>query len=92
MGEEAPAKWGVTELRVRLQELEEQHGIVRQTGRSRTKSVLVEFCQKELLIPLSGNETIPQLNKKAMDRVYQIAELSGQDWGSASMQAFLTRK
>ena len=94
LGEEPPAKWRMTELRVRLEELEEEHGIVRQTGRSRTnlqewtvklnkagtkKSVLVEFCQKELLIPLSGNETIPQLNKKAMDRIYQIAELSGQD-------------
>ncbi|CAK8999760.1 unnamed protein product [Durusdinium trenchii] len=96
--EEPPAKWGVTELRVRLEELEEEHGIVRQTGRSRTdlqewtvklnkagpkKSVLVEFCQKELLIPLSGNETIPQLNKKAMDRIYHLpdcrAEWAGPD-------------
>ena len=25
------------------------------------------FCQKKLLVSLSGNETIPQLNRKAMD-------------------------
>lgn len=79
LGEEPPAKWGVTELRVRLQELEEEQGVIRQSGRVCTslqewtvKLNLVEFCQSEL-------RTIPQLSWKAMDGIYQIAELDGQD-------------
>lgn len=66
----------MTELRVRLQELEEEQGIVRATGKPRTdlqewvirlnkaskkKADLIQFSSKELLLPLTGNETVPAL-------------------------------
>ncbi|CAK9018302.1 CCHC-type domain-containing protein [Durusdinium trenchii] len=79
LGEEPPTKWTNSELRVRLQELEEEKGIVRAHGKVRTshqswmvrlgkankkKNDLVVFCQNDLQLHLEWTETVPQLEKK----------------------------
>ena len=83
MGEEPPTKWTNSELRVRLQELEEEKGIVRAHGKVRTshqswmvrlgkankkKNDLVVFCQNDLQLHLEWTETVPQLEKKAVEK------------------------
>lgn len=94
LGEEPPSKWTNTELRVRLLELEEEQGITRTKGKIRTshqgwmvelnkhskkKADLIQFCQSKLQLPLEGTETMPQLEKKAVEKIYAISEPSGKD-------------
>ncbi|CAK8988241.1 CCHC-type domain-containing protein [Durusdinium trenchii] len=76
------------------QELEEEKGIIRAHGKVRTshqswmvrlgkankkKADLIAFCQNDLLLHLEGTETIPQLEKKAVEKIYTISESDGRD-------------
>ena len=84
LGEEPPESWGVVELRCRLGELEEMHGILRQRGTvksplqqmvvklntaTKKKSALQAFAQ-ELGITNVGNSTVGQLQKTCLERIY----------------------
>lgn len=94
LGEEPPASWKVTGLRVRLMELEEEQGITRHSGKVKTdlqgwvlklnaaakkKSNLQGFCQTELGLTVSMNETIVQLQKAAMERIYLVSKIDSTD-------------
>ena len=88
LGEEAPEKWTVMELKIRITEIEEERGISKKDRNktelqlwtrklsmaSRKKAELQAFCKAELGMSLTHNETIPQLQKGAMERIYQNAE------------------
>lgn len=88
LGEEAPEKWTVMELKIRIAEIEEERGISKKDRNktelqlwtrklsmaSRKKAELQAFCKSELGMSLTFNETIPQLQKGAMERIYQNAE------------------
>lgn len=88
LGEEAPEKWTVMELKIRISEIEEEKGISKQDRNktelqiwtrklsmaSRKKADLQAFCKTELGMSLTFNETIPQLQKAAMERIYQKSE------------------
>ena len=85
-GETPPKSWTVPELRTRLAQLHDEHGVVpgkpAQTDlrkwviklnvASKKKTTLQEFCQS-LKIPLTMTETIAQLQKIAMTRIYEIS-------------------
>eukprot|EP00435_Cladocopium_sp_Y103_P060537 s526_g22.t1 len=88
LGEEPPTAWGTVELRCRLAELEEAHGIIRQSGKTKTplqqwvvklntatkkKCVLEEFAQQELGITNVGNSTMTQIQKAGMERIYVMS-------------------
>ncbi len=104
-GEVPPKTWGVTELKNRLLELEEEHGIVRVKGRVTTdlqawtvklnkaatkKAQLQAFCQQELGLTISWNETIDQLKRLAMEKIYYVSDLSPQDGVGFGAHASLT--
>ena len=46
---------------------------------SKTKKLLQMWCQNTLGMPISGNETIPQLQRAAMTRIYQETTPDAQD-------------
>lgn len=104
-GEVPPKSWGVTELKNRLQELEEEHGIVRVKGRVTTdlqswtvklnkaaskKAHLQAFCQQELGLTITWNETIDQLKRLAMEKIYYVSKPSPQDGVGFGTHASLT--
>ena len=81
LGEDPPAEWRVMELRNRLAELEEEKGVTRQTGKTKTnlqewvvrlnyaakkKVTLQQFMQNDLHMSLTGNETMAFLVSWAM--------------------------
>ncbi len=91
-GETPPAKWTVPELRTRLLQLQEEHGVtkekkktdmkqwvVRLNTASKKKAELQEFCRRELGLHVNGNETIAQLQKEAMIKIYQVSVPEPQD-------------
>ena len=94
LGEDPPAKWTKAELQHRLSELYVEKDVVPpgqkpQTAlrqqviamntNSKTKKLLQMWCQNTLGMPVSGNETIPQLQRAAMTRIYQETTPDGQD-------------
>lgn len=104
-GEVPPKSWGMTELKNRLLELEEEHGVVRAKGRVTTdlqawtvklnkaatkKAHLQAFCQEELGLTLTMNETIDQLKRFAMEKIYYLSKASPQDGVGFGAHASLT--
>ena len=94
LGEDPPAEWRVMELRNRLAELEQEKGVTRQTGKTKTnlqewvvrlnyaakkKVTLQQFMQNDLHMSLTGNETMAQLTKKAMDQIHIQSTPNGND-------------
>ena len=92
LGEEPPAKWGLTELKVRLLELEQELGVSSQKRQvtplqqmtralnkaSTKKANLQQFCE-ELGMSNVSNSTITQLQKGAMDRIYMQSKADASD-------------
>lgn len=92
LGEEPPVKWGLTELKVRLLELEQELGVSSQKRQvtplqqmtralnkaSTKKATLQQFCE-ELGITNVANSTITQLQKCAMDRIYMQSKADASD-------------
>jgi hypothetical protein len=92
LGEEPPAKWGLTELKVRLLELEQELGVSSQKRQitplqqmtralnkaSTKKANLQQFCE-ELGMSNVSNSTITQLQKSAMDRIYMQSKADVSD-------------
>ena len=94
MGEEPPAHWTLIELKVRLSELEEEHGVTKVKGRKQTslqlwmvrlneakkrKPSLVEFAKTELGLTISSNATMDQITKEAVEKIYLISQPSEND-------------
>eukprot|EP00435_Cladocopium_sp_Y103_P012054 s2360_g3.t1 len=93
LGETPHAKASKMELRSRLMELYEEKGIsygpkqkteLRQgvillNQLSRKKIELQKWCQDTLQIHLTGQETIPQLQRVAMTKLYQTTKPDGSD-------------
>ncbi|CAK9018632.1 unnamed protein product [Durusdinium trenchii] len=91
-GETPPAKWTVTELRSRLLQLHEEHGInlsknkrtelremvIQLNKASARKSTVAQHCA-DLGIAQSGNETKAQLQKAAMIRIYKTSKPDAYD-------------
>ena len=103
-GETPPKSWTVAELRTRLAQLHDEHSVVpgkpAQTDlrkwviklnvASKKKATLQEFCLG-LKIPLTMNETIAQLQKVAMTRIYEISHPDPTDpvgFGKASSLSY----
>lgn len=101
MGEQPPPKWSKMELRHRLMELYEENGISYGTKQktelrqgvillnqvSRKKLELQKWCRDQLQIPVTGQETISQLQRLAMIKLYQTTQPDGSDpvgFGKAS--------
>lgn len=60
---------------------------------SRKKAQLQEWCRTHLRMPISGNETIAQLQKAAMIRIYEETQPSPEDpVGFGRQQACPTRR
>ncbi|CAE6915033.1 unnamed protein product [Symbiodinium sp. CCMP2592] len=90
-GESPPQNWGKIELRDRLTELMNEAGEstttktnlrewVSQLNRaSRKKQELITFCTDRLKIALTGHETIPVLQQKAMKVIYSVSIPSALD-------------
>lgn len=93
LGEAPPEKWTITELKVRINELRQEKGVmnhhkgrtelqewvVRLNRASRKKLELQKFVQEELKAPVNQNSTVAELQKQAMDRIYTISRACGED-------------
>ncbi len=87
LGEVAPKSWTMVEIETRILEIYEEQGRVRYTGgklktpfklamvelnkNSKKKADLQAYLQHNLQIHITGHETIPQLQKMAIKKVYQ---------------------
>ena len=106
LGEIPPKQWTMVELATRLDELRAERGlppfgqaksptplrkeVVRLNEASKKKSTLQEYVQQHLRLPISGNETILQLQKYALTKIYQITEASAEDPVGFGSHASLT--
>lgn len=95
LGETPPNGWTMTELKARLMELQEEKGIpetktktnktelqqwvVALNKASKKKADLFQWCEETLGMATNKNETIAQVQKKAMERIYQRATAHGTD-------------
>eukprot|EP00435_Cladocopium_sp_Y103_P069276 s590_g33.t1 len=87
LGESAPNQWTIAEIKARIQELQTEKGInptkchktelqlwvIQLNKVSKKKADLQAWCQNELGMSLTMSETIPQLQKKAMEQIYMRA-------------------
>ncbi len=88
-GEEPPSSWKKTQLRARLEELKEEKGTntvdqlksmtVALNKAARKKSWLQEHVRDILQVPLTMNETIPQLLAKANKAIMEQVPPTGRD-------------
>ena len=89
----APEKQTVTELRIRLAELKEEKGltgkrskrtilqewVVKLNAASKKKMELQKFNHEQLNLSVAGNATTLDLQKQAMEKIYQISPAHGTD-------------
>ena len=87
LGENAPQQWTVTEIKARIREIKKERNmpltkgsktelqlwVIQMNRASKKKSDLQLWCQAELGLSMTHNETINQLQKKAMEKIYQKA-------------------
>ena len=78
LGEEPPAKWTMVELRTRLaelmprrQETELQHWVKALNRVSKKKADLINWIDAELGLVNMNNSTMAQLQKAAMEKIYE---------------------
>ena len=93
LGEVPPEKWGITELKVRFAELREERGLNQKNPQqtdlqqwvlllnraSRKKADLQKFNHDQLQLAVAENATIAQLQKQAMERIYQMSKADPTD-------------
>ena len=93
LGEAPPPKWSVPELRTRLLELKEEKGLpLRQSkpqtvfrswvvnmNKCRKKADLINFLKANFQTPLSGNETMEQLQKVGIRHIYEATAPQAED-------------
>ena len=93
-GEEPPRGWTKIELRQRLLEIEPSLGEKSPAGTHKTelqewvsrinkartkKAALIELCTKDLELTLTGNETIPTLERLALQRAHLVSRPMAED-------------
>ena len=93
LGETPPAKWTVPELRLRLAELKEEKGLPTRVQKAKTpfrswvinlnkcrkKAELIGFLKEHFQVPLTGNETMEQLQKLGIRRIYENTAPQAED-------------
>lgn len=95
LGEMPPKEWTMMEISLRLDELRMEHGLTPMSeGKSKTplrklviqlneaskrKANLVEFAQKQLQVPMNGNETIQSLQRRCLLKIYEVTPACGED-------------
>eukprot|EP00435_Cladocopium_sp_Y103_P050812 s1300_g15.t1 len=93
LGEEPPQKWTVPELKMRLSELREEKGLPKHNRKAQTpfrswvinmnkcrkKSELIAFAKDHCHAPLTGNETMEQLQKICIRRIYEMTQPQAED-------------
>ena len=94
-GEDPPDRWTKVELRQRLVELEpelgvkgrsgdrdtELRGMIRHINQARSKKInLIQLCEAELQLVLSGNETVAQLERRAVEQAHRLSAVDGRDY------------
>lgn len=94
LGETPPSDWKVIDLRVRLQEMEEEMCIHEMRSKQKTdlqtwttrlnmalrkKSTAQAFLKDELNLSVTGNETMMELQKKGLNQVYRMTNPCAQD-------------
>ena len=83
-----PSAWTIPEMKVRIQEIKEEQGMsLQSSGKrntpfrvlaiemnkcSKTKADLQEFTRTRLQMHVTGNETIAQLQKACLRKIYEI--------------------
>jgi len=88
LGEEVPSMWTIPELKVRIQEIKEEQGMTLQSSGKRNtpfrvlaiemnkcskkRADLQEFTRTRLQMHVTGNETIAQLQKACLRKIYEI--------------------
>ncbi|CAE7161253.1 unnamed protein product, partial [Symbiodinium necroappetens] len=95
MGEEAPLRWTKVELRQRIVEINpelaehkrgqdndtELRGLIRKINQaSKKKQLLVSLCEGELQLALTGNETMAQLERRAVEQAHRLARAHAHDY------------
>ena len=105
LGETPPSSWTMVELKSRLSELKEENGIPSNSRRVRsdlqewtiklnkaaTKNAnLQAFCQKDLGLSISGAETIDQLKRASLEKIYMITSPHPSDGVGFGAHASLT--
>ena len=105
LGETPPSSWTMVELKTRLAELKEENGLDNKTLRVKTelqewtiklnkaatkKAYLQAFCQDSLGIKISGSETIDQLKRAGLEKIYMIAKPHPSDGVGFGAHASLT--
>ncbi|CAE7868774.1 unnamed protein product [Symbiodinium necroappetens] len=95
MGEDPPNRWTKVELRQRIVELDpelaqhqrgqdrdtELRGLIRKINQaSKKKQTMVALCEGELQLALTGNETLAQLERRAVEQAHRLARAHAQDY------------
>jgi uncharacterized small protein (DUF1192 family) len=95
LGEDAPEKWTKLELRSRITELREESDLPEMGKQSKTplqlevqalnkasrkKEGLKQYAENVLKLPLSGHETTPQIQAKAMRHLYKTVPAVAGDY------------
>ena len=94
LGEQAPPSWTVMEIKNRIREIQETQGIhprgkqqrtplaeqmTRLNVASRRKGNLAEYMTRELDMPVNPNDTVAQMQRHAIKKIYMTTEASGTD-------------
>ena len=90
LGEQAPPSWPVMEIKNRIQELQEaQRGkkqraplaeqMTRLNVASRRKGNLADYMRQELDMPVNPNDTVAQMQRQAIKKIYMTTKASGTD-------------
>ena len=92
LGEVPPEKWNITEIKVRIAELREEKGLTGKKNQtelqawmvalnkaSRRKTDLQKFNHEKLQLPVDENATVMQLQKSAMEKIYQVSPADSTD-------------
>ena len=95
LGESAPEKWSKMELKARISELREESGLPDVGAKAKTplqlqlqelnkmsrkKETLRQYVEKELQVTLTGHETTPQIQTKAIRHLYKSVPASAGDY------------
>ena len=95
MGEAPPTSWTLQELKMRAEELRQEHGLFEKNKKNHSplrtmiidlnkakkekKETLRQHVSQILRVPLSGNETMDQLMTKGLQAIYDQAPATGTD-------------
>lgn len=95
LGEEAPNSWTRSELQIRIKEIRSEQGlatpipgkrgtpfrqqVIAMNKAAKKKPDLQEFTRVQMALKVNGNETIAQLEKMCLQKIYETTPPSGED-------------